>query len=112
MVSRARFPWTRKSCAIPGSVGAAPVQNIGAYGVELSELLVCVHAIDCHNGESLVLSNAECEFSYRDSLFKRPEGRHFIITAIVLELSRLCEPRVTYPALRTYGWSLQNDSSW
>ena len=87
---------------IPGSVGAAPVQNIGAYGVELSELLVCVHAIDCHSGESSVLSNPECEFSYRDSLFKRPEGRHFIITAIVLELSRLCEPRVTYPALRAY----------
>ncbi len=87
---------------IPGSVGAAPVQNIGAYGVELSELLVCVHAIDCHNGESVVLSDAECEFSYRDSLFKRPEGRHFIITAIELELSRACEPRVTYPALKAY----------
>jgi len=87
---------------IPGSVGAAPVQNIGAYGVELSEFLVCVHAIDCHSGESVVLSNAECEFSYRDSLFKRPEGGHFIITAIELELSRLCEPRVTYPALKAY----------
>ena len=87
---------------IPGSVGAAPVQNIGAYGVELSELLVCVHAINRQSGESLVLSNAECEFSYRDSLFKQPEGRHFIITAIELELNRLYEPRVTYPALTAY----------
>jgi UDP-N-acetylmuramate dehydrogenase len=87
---------------IPGSVGAAPVQNIGAYGVELSESLVCVHAIDRYSGKSVVLSNAECEFSYRDSLFKRPEGQRFIITAIELELSRVCEPRVTYPALRAY----------
>ena len=87
---------------IPGSVGAAPVQNIGAYGVELSEFLVCVHAIDRQSGDAVVLSNAECEFSYRDSLFKRPEGRHFIITAIELELSRVCEPRVTYPALSAY----------
>ena len=87
---------------IPGSVGAAPVQNIGAYGVELSEFLVCVYAIDRQSGEAVVLSNAECEFSYRDSLFKRPEGRHFIITAIELELSRVCEPRVTYPALSAY----------
>ena len=87
---------------IPGSVGAAPVQNIGAYGVELSESLVCVHAIDRHSSESVVLSNAECEFLYRDSVFKRPEGRNFIITAIELELSRVCEPRVTYPALSAY----------
>ena len=87
---------------IPGSVGAAPVQNIGAYGVELSELLVCVQVIDRHSGESMVLSNADCEFSYRDSLFKRPEGRNFIITAIELELSRACEPRVTYPVLKAY----------
>ena len=87
---------------IPGSVGAAPVQNIGAYGVELSELLVCVQAIDLHSGEPVVLSNAECEFSYRDSLFKRPEGRHFIITAIELKLDRFGEPKVTYPALKAY----------
>jgi len=50
----------------------------------------------------VVLSNAECEFSYRDSLFKRPEGRHFIITAIELQLSCVGEPRVTYPALKAY----------
>ena len=87
---------------IPGSVGAAPVQNIGAYGVELSELLRCVHAIDRQSGEPMVLSNAECEFSYRDSLFKRPEGRNFIITAIELELSRVGEPTVTYPALKAH----------
>ena len=101
---------------IPGSVGAAPVQNIGAYGVELSELLVRVHAIDRHSGESVVLSNAECEFSYRDSLFKRLEGRDFIITAIELELRRAEELRVTYPALVAYldtqlGERLEADES-
>lgn len=87
---------------IPGSVGAAPVQNIGAYGVELSELLLRVHAIDRHSGEFVVLSNAECEFYYRDSLFKRPEGRNFVITAIELALSRVGKPRVCYPALKAY----------
>ncbi|MCH1554017.1 MAG: UDP-N-acetylmuramate dehydrogenase [Luminiphilus sp.] len=87
---------------IPGSVGAAPVQNIGAYGVELSELLICVHAIDRRTGESVVLSNSECEFSYRDSLFKRASGQDIIITSIELQLSRVAEPIVTYPALKAH----------
>ena len=56
---------------IPGSVGAAPVQNIGAYGLEVSSLITKVHCYDIENNNFITLSNRECEFSYRDSIFKK-----------------------------------------
>ncbi|WP_322614079.1 FAD-binding protein [Pseudomonas sp. BIC9C] len=57
--------------SIPGSVGASPVQNIGAYGAEVSELIANVNCYDLKNHTFLTLSNQECEFSYRQSIFKR-----------------------------------------
>lgn len=72
---------------IPGTAGAAPVQNIGAYGVELCDTLVSVTALDRETNEPVCLENAQCGFAYRDSLFKRSPGRYIII-AIRLRLSR------------------------
>ena len=84
---------------IPGTVGAAPIQNIGAYGVELQSCLQYVHARTLSDGQDLALSRAECEFGYRDSVFKRELRDRVMITAVELQLSR--EPRVhaEYPAL-------------
>jgi len=71
---------------IPGTVGAAPVQNIGAYGVELSNLLTQVEAFDLQAGCFETFSNPDCRFAYRDSVFKANPGR-YLITALSLELS-------------------------
>ncbi len=64
--------------AIPGTVGAAPVQNIGAYGSEASETIFRVHALDTTTMSFVELSNDQCQFSYRDSLFKKEKGRYII----------------------------------
>ncbi|MHA7878291.1 MAG: UDP-N-acetylmuramate dehydrogenase [Saccharospirillum sp.] len=84
---------------IPGLVGAAPVQNIGAYGVELSDHLVGVEAYDCEADNWVYLNAAECNLSYRDSRFKKEEG-HFIITAVDLRLYREFTPRLDYGPLQ------------
>ena len=75
---------------IPGSVGASPVQNIGAYGVELKDLVLGVRAYDRRQQQFVELECKECEFAYRDSVFKRNPGR-YVITEVRFELSR--EPR-------------------
>lgn len=85
---------------IPGTVGAAPVQNIGAYGVELADVLVSVRAFDFQSGEFINLSLPECQFGYRDSLFKREAGR-FVITQVLLRLSKQPAFKLIYGDLRT-----------
>lgn len=85
---------------IPGSVGAAPVQNIGAYGVEIAQMIECVHVVDARNGDIRALTADECSFSYRDSLFKTSEGKHLIISAVDLRLSKRPVVNTSYPALR------------
>ncbi len=83
--------------AIPGSVGATPVQNVGAYGAEIKDTLVSVRAFDVREKQFVTLTNAECGFSYRDSVFKREgKGRH-IITEVTFKLSR------TKPAVPNYA---------
>lgn len=84
---------------IPGSVGAAPVQNIGAYGVELSDHLAAVEAFDCHNGGHHYFHAQDCGFGYRDSRFKREPDR-WLITAVQLDLPRFAEPVLDYAGLR------------
>lgn len=85
---------------IPGSAGAAPVQNIGAYGVEISDVLEKIEAVDRQSGEIIELSAEQCSFSYRDSAFKRELNDRYIITHLWLRLSLTDKPVVTYPALR------------
>jgi UDP-N-acetylmuramate dehydrogenase len=72
---------------IPGNVGAAPIQNIGAYGVEVGEFVHAIHAYDRKRNRMVVLRHAECAFGYRDSVFKHEAGR-YIVCAVEFELTR------------------------
>ncbi len=72
---------------IPGHVGAAPVQNIGAYGIELADRLVSLQVVHIVSGEVQTLSKAECDFAYRDSIFKQALKGQVIITQLTLCLS-------------------------
>ena len=83
---------------IPGNCGAAPMQNIGAYGLELGERFLSLEAIHLETGELAQFGKHDCAFGYRDSLFKR--GRQWCITAIHLKPSD--ELRADYPGVRAY----------
>ncbi|MGC9605535.1 MAG: UDP-N-acetylmuramate dehydrogenase [Minisyncoccia bacterium] len=72
--------------AIPGTVGAAPVQNIGAYGSEAADSIVSVRALDRKAMKYVVLSNADCRFGYRDSIFKKDKDR-YVISRVIFRLS-------------------------
>jgi UDP-N-acetylmuramate dehydrogenase len=74
--------WAGLEClsGIPGLVGATPIQNVGAYGQEVSETIVAVRALDVTRGDVVTLASAECAFAYRDSRFKTAEpGRHVVL---------------------------------
>ena len=73
---------------IPGTVGAAPVQNIGAYGAEVSAVVERVDTIDDRTGAPRSFTNTECQFAYRESFFKTGEGKHFIITQVHVVLAK------------------------
>ena len=93
---------------IPGFVGAAPVQNIGAYGVEIAETINTVMSIDTLTGEPREFTNAECAFGYRDSVFKHDGDTardRYAITRVRFRLSRKFTPRVDYGDLKQ---ALQN----
>ncbi len=73
---------------IPGTVGASPVQNIGAYGVELKDVFVELEAVELATGELQVFSAQDCQFGYRDSIFKRDAKGRFCITSVTFALTR------------------------
>ena len=87
---------------IPGEVGASAVQNIGAYGVEVKDVIKAVYCYDTVDEEFVNFSNEECEYGYRDSAFKDPEikGR-YIVTHVVFELSREPRPCLDYGHLKS-----------
>lgn len=85
---------------IPGSAGAAPVQNIGAYGVELASLIERVTAWDLQRQQWIVFQREDCRFAYRDSLFKSGDPDRYLITSIRLALNKAFEPVLHYAGLK------------
>ena len=83
---------------IPGTVGAAPIQNIGAYGVEVRERIHAVEAYDRRAGGFVRFDAADCGFAYRDSRFKQAPDAH-VVTAVEFALSRTFEPRLGYAGI-------------
>lgn len=87
---------------IPGTVGGAVYQNIGAYGAEIKDVLEFVDVFDVKLGEVFKLSTQECQFEYRTSVFQKPEGGNYIILGASLKLSRNPTPNTKYPDLIKY----------
>jgi UDP-N-acetylmuramate dehydrogenase len=85
---------------IPGTVGAAPVQNIGAYGIEQKDLFVSLKGMNLHMGRFEEVNSADCKFSYRNSVFKNELKDEFLITSVKYKLSKNSEPDLSYKELR------------
>ena len=73
---------------IPGTVGAAPMQNIGAYGVEIKDVFESLEAIDLTTGETIIFTNKDCQFGYRESIFKNQEKNKFFIYSVTFRLNK------------------------
>lgn len=86
---------------IPGTVGAAPVQNIGAYGAELSNVFIRARAVSTETGEEIHISLPDCDFAYRNSNFKQYPGQ-YIITHVTLELSKKAPTLPDYKDVTEY----------
>ncbi|WP_133272785.1 UDP-N-acetylmuramate dehydrogenase [Hymenobacter radiodurans] len=86
---------------IPGTVGAAPLQNIGAYGAELQDTFDHLEALEISTGRLRTFTREECGFGYRESVFKGPLKNQFIVTSVVLRLQRQHRLNISYGALRT-----------
>ncbi|HEV7702421.1 MAG TPA: UDP-N-acetylmuramate dehydrogenase [Candidatus Paceibacterota bacterium] len=87
---------------IPGTVGGAPVQNIGAYGAELKDILENVEAYNTQDGSKRIFKAGDCELGYRDSIFKnRLKGQYFI-SAVTFKLSKIKKPNLSYKILSDY----------
>ncbi len=86
---------------IPGTVGAAPVQNIGAYGVELKDVFVRLNAVHLETGELRSFSHSDCQFGYRDSIFKRTAKGKYCISSVIFALTKENHPlNISYGDIR------------
>jgi UDP-N-acetylmuramate dehydrogenase len=87
---------------IPGTVGAAPIQNIGAYGVELQDIFHELQAFDFETGDILTLTKDDCRFAYRDSVFKQEFKDRMAILSVTLALPRVWQPKLAYADVARY----------
>ena len=96
--------WQGIECltGIPGTVGASPVQNIGAYGQDVSQTIAGVRAIEIDTGKSIFLSNEECGFGYRKSIFNGESTGKYLITGVTFRLRQNGAPSIQYRELRKY----------
>lgn len=90
------MPGLENLSLIPGTVGAAPIQNIGAYGIEMAERFESLEAISLTDGEQVRFDARGCAFGYRDSIFKREAAGRFLIVAVTFRLPRRWSPLATY----------------
>jgi UDP-N-acetylmuramate dehydrogenase len=90
--------WAGLEClsGIPGLVGATPIQNVGAYGQDVSETIIAVRALDLMTGEPVTLGRDQCRFAYRDSMFKSVEPDRYVVLAVTYRLLRDGAPAVRY----------------
>jgi UDP-N-acetylmuramate dehydrogenase len=88
--------------AIPGTFGAAPVQNIGAYGQEIADTLVSLEAYDSETDQIVTLTNEQCGFSYRNSIFRSTETGRYVITSVTVKLSKSMPQPPFYESLQAY----------
>lgn len=86
---------------IPGEVGASAIQNIGAYGAEVKELITSVEVVETGTGRHITLSNADCQYAYRDSRFKHDWRNRFLVCHVSYRLSRTFTPRLDYGNIRS-----------
>jgi UDP-N-acetylmuramate dehydrogenase len=84
---------------IPGTVGAAPIQNIGAYGAEIKDVFHALTVFDTISGERRVLQAADCRFGYRDSVFKHAEGAGLVVLDVTFALPKAWQPNLRYAEL-------------
>ena len=84
---------------IPGTVGAAPIQNIGAYGVEICDVFKELEAVEISTGNTFVFEKKACEFAYRESVFKNKLAEQYIITSVTLQLAKQTNPILSYSEL-------------
>ena len=87
---------------IPGTAGATPVQNVGAYGQEIAQTLVSIEAYDTHTGEFITISAQDCHFAYRTSRFKTTDRARFLIMALTLHLTHANPMPPFYSSLQSY----------
>jgi UDP-N-acetylmuramate dehydrogenase len=88
--------------AIPGTAGAAPVQNVGAYGQEVADTLESLEAYDTETDQMVTLQNTDCQFSYRNSIFRDSQRGRYVITSITLKLSKNLPSPPFYDSLQKY----------
>jgi UDP-N-acetylmuramate dehydrogenase len=93
------LPGLENLALIPGTVGAAPIQNIGAYGLEMCERFAFLRAVELATGETVEFDVAACRFGYRDSFFKREGRDRFAITSVTFRLPKAWTPRADYADL-------------
>lgn len=90
------WPGLENLSLIPGTVGAAPVQNIGAYGIEMAEHFYSLRAYDLETGKTVGFDKADCHFGYRDSFFKQAGAGRYLIAAVTFRLPKQWQPRTNY----------------
>lgn len=87
---------------IPGTVGATPIQNIGAYGLEIKDVLESLEAYEIENGTKKIFLNKDCDFGYRNSIFKNSLKDKFFISSVILKLNKIHKPNISYKILKNY----------
>ncbi len=103
------FYGIENTALIPGCVGAAPIQNIGAYGVELKDVFEYLEGFSVDNCNRKIINKEECNFGYRNSIFKKELNRKFIITKVVLRLNKNKKLNLTYRALKDVFNGINHD---